>query len=442
MNRKLSILDALLVGILLVIFGGVVLHAPLSVGLSTIWPEYELYIKSWKEVLLGLALVLAIVILTLRRRWSIVKTKLIYLIALFAALNLFLIPTYFTGFEATVAGLFINLRFLLFFVLVYVAIRLYPPAHRLFLVTFIAGALVVTVFAILQVTVLPNDVLKYIGYNESTIVPYLTVDQNLNYIRINSTLRGPNPLGIYAGIALVVVVVAWIRGRRKMTQNEQIIAGVIAAGSVVALWASYSRSAALAAAAALAIVLLVVYGRRISKQLWITIAVVGIVLTGSVVALRDTQLVSQVILHEDPSEGNDVNSNDGHAESLRDGTRRMIQQPLGAGVGSTGSASLYGDSPLIIENQYLFVAHENGWVGLALFAMIFYYVLMETWKRRARWLALAVFATGVGIAIAGLFLPVWVDDTVSIVWWGLAAMVLATPKVSSWVATVRAGAKK
>lgn len=429
MGKKISILDALFVGVLLVIFGGIVLHAPLSVGLGTVWPNYELIIKSWKEILLGVALVLSIVILTIRKQWAIIRTKIIYLIALFAALNLLLIPAFYTGFEATVAGLFINLRFFLFFVLVYVAVRLYPQAYRLFLVTFVAGALVVTVFAILQVTVLPNDILKYLGYNESTIVPYLTVDQNINYIRINSTLRGPNPLGLYAVITLAIVLVAWLRGARKMTKKEQIIAGILAAGSVIALWASYSRSAALAAVAAVGVVLLVVYGRRISKAVWIAVAVVAIALTGSLVALRDTQFVSQVILHEDPHEGNDVNSNDGHADSLVDGTRRMIMQPLGAGVGSTGSASMHGEKTLIIENQYLFVAHENGWIGLALFLMITHYVLIGLWRRRAAWLALAVFASGVGIAIAGLFLPVWVDDTVSIIWWGLAAIALAVPAV-------------
>lgn len=429
MGKKISILDALFVGILLVIFGGIVLHAPLSVGISTVLPQYELLIKSWKEVLLGVALLLAVVILTIRKQWAIVKTKIIYLIALFAALNLLLIPAFYNGLDATLAGLLINLRFFLFFVLVYVAVRLYPRSYRLFLITFIAGALVVTVFAVLQLTVLPNDILKYLGYNESTIMPYLTVDQNIDYIRINSTLRGPNPLGVYAVIVLCFVLTAWLRGPRKFTRREEVIAGILAAGSAVALWASYSRSAALAALAAVAIVLLVLYGRRISKSVWLAIGVVALVLSGSLVAFRDTAFVSHVILHEDPNEGNDVNSNDGHVESLIDGTRRMLQQPLGAGIGSTGSASMYGSDTNIIENHYLFVAHENGWIGLVLFIMITYYVLAELWRRRMNWLALGVLASGIGLAIAALFLPVWADDTVSMVWWGLAAIALAAPVV-------------
>lgn len=427
MSAKLSFLDKAFVALLLVVFGGIVLHAPLSVGLSTLWPDYALAIKSWKEIILGVALLLAAVIITVRKQWSVLQTKIIGIIILFAALNLLLIPAYFNGFDATVAGLFINLRYLLFFVLVYVALRLYPQHYRLFLNVFIAGALAVIGFAVLQLTVLPHDVLKYIGYGESTIMPYLTVDQNMDYIRINSTLRGPNPLGVYAVIAIAVALAAWLRAPRTLTKQQLVIVGTLAIGGAVAVWASYSRSAALAGLAAVGIILLVAYGRQISKVVWISLFVAALVVGGSLVALRDTTFVSQVILHEDPNEGNTVNSNDGHAESLVDGTRRMLMQPLGAGIGSTGSASLLGEKPVIIENQYLFIAHETGWVGLVMFLYVHYLVLHGLWQRRKQWLTLAVFASGVGIAIAGLVLPVWVDDTVSMVWWGLAAVCLALP---------------
>ena len=437
MGKKLSVLDMLFIGTLLVIFGGIVLHAPFSVGFSTLFPDYEYVIKSWKEVLLGFALLLGVVILTYKKQWGLLQSKLIYYILLFAAVNLLSIPLFYTGFEATIAALFINMRFFLFFALVFVALQLYPQYYRTFVKVFIAGALVVLGFAILQLSVLPNDILRYIGYNSSTIMPYLTVDQNESYVRINSTLRGPNPLGIYAVVALSVVVAAWFKFPRKFKKSEQIVLGIITAGSIAAIWASYSRSAALAVLAAVGIVLLVVYGRRIPKAIWVSVAVVGIVLVGSLVVLRDTQFVSQVILHEDPYEGNDINSNDGHAGSLVDGANRLVRQPLGAGIGSTGSASLLTDSPVIIENQYFFVAHEVGWVGLTLFIIIYYQVLRKLWRRRAQWLALGVFASGVGIAIAGLFLPVWADDTVSIIWWGLAAVALAAP-----VAVVKNAKKK
>jgi hypothetical protein len=51
-------------------------------------------------------------------------------------------------------------------------------------------------------------------------------------------------------------------------------------------------------------------------------------------------------------------------------------------------------------------------------------ILARLWGLRKDWLALGVFASGIGLAIVGIFLPVWTDDTVSIIWWGLAAIAL------------------
>ena len=78
----------------------------------------------------------------------------------------------------------------------------------------------------------------------------------------------------------------------------------------------------------------------------------------------------------------------------------------------------------IIENQYLFIAHEVGWPGLALFVALFVMILVRLWKFRSDWLALGVLASGIGLALIGLLLPVWADDTVSIIWWGLAGLAI------------------
>ena len=106
----------------------------------------------------------------------------------------------------------------------------------------------------------------------------------------------------------------------------------------------------------------------------------------------------------------------------------MLAHPLGQGVGSSGSASLFTNTPTVIENQFLFVAHETGWLGLVLFIAITWVVLAQLWRKRSDWMVLAVFASGVGLVVVGLMLPVWADDTVSIVWWGIAAAILATRK--------------
>ena len=421
----LGFFDKVFVGILLAVFGGIVLHAPLSVGFETIFPDFELLIKSWKEILMLLAGLLMLVILYQKKRWDILTNPIVLVMAGYALLHLLLLPAYWQGVTSSIAGLMIDLRYLLFFVLVYVALLLYPSLRRTFIVTFFIGAFIVAAFALLQVFVLPVDVLKYIGYNTSTIVPYLTVDENTDYIRINSTLRGPNPLGAYAVVVLSLLFAFWLRAKQVKPQTQKLALSVIVIGSFVALWASYSRSALIAAFAAFGVIILATIGRKLSRKLWIGIFVIIFAIAGGLFAARDTDFVSNVLLHENASTGAEVSSNDGHADSLQDGVARMVQQPLGGGIGSTGSASLYGPDPLIIENQFLFIAHEVGWIGLGLFIYITFLVLRGLWRQRSDWVALGVFASGIGLILVGLLLPVWVDDTVAIIWWGLAAVVLA-----------------
>lgn len=427
-KKTYGVLGTIYISILLIVFVGIVLHAPISVGFGVLFPEFDLIIKSWKEILMGIALVLALISIKRQNAWRRFNTPVIWLVGAFTLLNLALIPFFFTSVEATIAGLFINLRYILFFLLVYGALILYPSAYKVFIKAFFIGAAIVIGFAVLQVTVLPHDILKYIGYSTDTISPFMTVDQNMDYIRINSTLRGPNPLGAYAVVVLALALALLLMRFRMLSRRDTWMVSLLALGSIVAVWVSYARSAIIGAAAAVGIILLVLYRGKIPRAVWISVAIVILTLTSLTIAFKDTQFVSQVVLHEDPEEGSDVNSNDGHAESLVEGTTRMLQQPFGAGIGSTGSASLLSDAPFIVESQYLFIAHEVGWLGLILFVIIFWLVLTRLWRKRQHWFALGVFASGIGLALIGLLLPVFVDDTVALIWWGLAAVGIAMPE--------------
>jgi len=419
-----GILAKVYIAVLLIVFGGIVLHAPISVGLGTIWPDYSLLIKSWKEILMLIAGLIALFLIYKNKQMRILRDPVMVAIAAYAVLHLALLCYLNQGLATSVAGLAIDLRYILFFGLVYVAMKLYPEYRKMFIRVGIAGALVVLIFALLQVLILPNDILKYIGYNVNTISPYLTVDKNNAFIRINSTLRGPNPLGAYAGLVLVLIIAAIAKSKIKKDKWPLVFVGILSAGGVVALWASYSRSALIGTVVAIIIVLAVVYWRKLSTRMWITINIILLILGGGLFMIRDTPFISNVVLHENPTGGSSINSNEGHANSLSDGTMQLLGQPLGAGIGSTGSASLLGSKAEIIENQYLFVAHEIGWLGLAIFVFIFASIQIRLWKLRNNWLALGVFASGIGLALIGILLPVWVDDTVAIIWWGLAAVAL------------------
>ena len=114
---KLPLLDRIYIAILLVIFGGIALHAPISVGLGTIWPNYSLLIKSWKEILMLISGVVAILLLYKRHRFDILKDPIIIVIGVYALLHILSAVVMNNGIFAVMAGLAIDLRYVLFFVL-------------------------------------------------------------------------------------------------------------------------------------------------------------------------------------------------------------------------------------------------------------------------------------------------------------------------------------
>lgn len=424
MSRNL--VEKTLVGILLLVAGGIVLHAPLTVWLGVQLPDHAELIKAWKELLMGAALVLLIVATVQRNRFrTLLNDRVIQLALAYAVIHFVTIALFRNDWTSVGAGLLIDLRYVLYFVLVYGTIRLFPHWRQVFVNVFVAGAVVVVGFALLQLFVLPKDALANIGYSKNTIAPYLTVDENHDYIRINSTLRGPNPLGAYVAIVLALLTAYVLR--HKLQTQKWVIAGAIAGASGLVLWASYSRSAAGGALVAMAVAAIIAVSAKARLRLATFVAISAVIVSGLLFIFRDNQVISSVVLHDSPTTGAHVDSNDGHWDSLADGTTRLLSQPFGAGVGSTGSASLHGDRALILENHYLFVAHEVGWVGLAIFLWLFVEVLRQLWVRRQSTLALGVFGSGIGLALVGVLLPVWVDDTVSIVWWGLAALSIGYP---------------
>lgn len=426
-DMKHSRLERILVGILLVIAGGVVLHAPLSVWLGSMWPEYTDYIKAWKELLMGVALVLLLIEATRHKAIEkLLNDRLLQLAIGYAGLHFLMLLVFRNDPAAVGAGLLIDLRYVFYFALVYATMQLFPTYRRAFVWTFSIGAAVVLVFSLLQIFVLPKDILANIGYSKQTIAPYLTVDENPDYIRINSTLRGPNPLGAYVAIVIGLLAAVAIRWRKMNTNGWLIVSGALLA-SVLTLSASHSRSSVIGAVMAVAVVAFVALSAKHRTRFAVAMASVLVVVAGGLYALRNDPFVATVVLHDSPQTGAMVDSNTGHWESLLDGTKRMIAQPLGAGIGSTGSASLKSDAPLIIENQYLLIAHEVGWAGLALFIWLFVEIMRRLYSRRKSVLALGVFGGGVGLTIIGLLLPVWADDTVSIVWWGLAGVAVGSP---------------
>lgn len=414
-------------GLLVMSIIGVCLQGPVSVFADVAVPDWALLVKSWKEAMVLIAgLIVALVMVHQKSLHYFVRDPFVWLPGVIAIVYGIALAAFPNATVSEFAALVISLRSYAVFVVVYGVVTLWPWLRTWLVRALIVGTSVVALVALLQVTVLPKDFLAYIGYSEATIRPYMTVDQNQDFIRINSTLRGPNPLGAFAMTAMSGLIAAWLRGWRPASRWQWGLLGVVATGLLAALWSSYSRSAWLAMIAALAVATLAIGARRISKKLWLSASVGIVVLAAITTTFVQTDFAQHVIFHTNPHSETVTKSDHEHAASLQEGIAHTLEKPFGDGLGSVGSPSLLGGVPRIVESQYFYTAAETGWLGLVLQLGLLGLVLWRAWQCRHNGLALAVVMSGAGLLLVGLVLPVWADDTIGMIWWTMAALALAS----------------
>ncbi len=405
-----------------------------NVGNLLVW-------RAWKEVLLMLlaagGLYLFFSDKALREKiWSRLVNKLI---ALYAAWLIFVSLLLSRDVDALAQGLAINLRFLLFFVLVQIVFY-YRPIKRdlLFKIILIPSVFVVT-FGLMQLFLLPRDFLQWFGYHKyTTIPPFFTVDEQLSNLRYMSFLSGPNTLGAYLVLPILLVVGSWklAVGKKQLEvgswklevgkKKRLLFAFCFLLSASIVLYGTHSRSAWIAACVSLA-----VFGFfKISKNYrYFALGIVGaalILATAATYQYRQTQFVQDVILHDDQQEGGEVSSNKARFASYQSALQDIKQRPLlGCGVGCAGPASVRNENGVkIAENYYLQVGQEAGIIAVTLFLTIIFLVAKELYKKREDSLHLALLASLIGLSVANLLLHTWADDTLAYLWWGTAAVVL------------------
>jgi hypothetical protein len=399
-------------------------HAFLTVWLSSIFGHYTA-LRLWKEVLLfGLvAAATYVLIRDTRLRREFVNSRLNQLILAYAALTLIwgvaALELHKVTAKALGFGLVVNLRFLAFFLVVWVFANKAPKAFADWPKWLFLPLGIVLVFGLLQYLALPYDFLRHFDYGESTIYPYETINHNVNHLRVFSTLRGANPLGAYLLLTLSLLAILW----RKQLKSWR---GVLLAAGVFVLFLTFSRSALIGAMLSAAI--LVWCSIRSEKtRRWAVYATAAslIVLGGLALALRNNTTLQDLAFHTNDKSTIKVSSNDGHATALHDGVHDIARQPLGEGVGSAGPASVYAHKTRIAENYFIQVGQETGWVGLILFLLINVYLALGLWARRQDPLALGLFAALIGLSFVNLLSHAWTDDTLAYIFWGLAAIAVA-----------------
>ncbi|MDB5168834.1 MAG: hypothetical protein JWO41_190 [Candidatus Saccharibacteria bacterium] len=399
-------------------------HAFLTVWGSSLFGHY-IALRLWKEVLLLILAVGACFLLLIdhKIRTHTLPRRLVWTILTYCfLLTAWGIIAYSRDQVTTKAfgyGLITDLRFPVFFLLTWtIALRtnrLHKRSERLIM----GPAVLVIIFGLLQVFALPRDFLRHFGYSEATIYPYETINHNINYIRVASTLRGANPLGTYLIIPISLLTVFLAAGRR----NWQRFA--LLAGALTVLFFSYSRAAWVGTALSIAVVLAVgLRSTLLRKEFLVGGVVLLVAFAGLAITAHGNARLENVFLHTESHSQIKKTSNEGHLSATMAGLKDVAHHPLGQGVGSSGPASVYNKQQRIPENYYLQIGEEAGWLGLGIFVFMNVGIGYLLWLRRHDPLALCLFASLIGISAVNLFSQAWGDDTLAYVWWGLAGVAM------------------
>lgn len=393
-------------------------HAFLATWLGQLTGQPSL-VQAWKEIVLGIlalvALYLAILDPAYRRRlrqpWILAAGGAV-VIALAVTAGALALGR--LSLMAAAFGVKTDLEFL-----VAAAIAAMVTSNHLirWLLGVVAtGAVIVAGFVVCQVMLLPPLFLTQFGYGPQTVPPFLYLNGTSNTIRYAGTLGGPNQLGAYLIVPISMALAALASRRPWFTASLPLLG--------FALFYSYSRSAWIGAlvAGCLVVVLLVPARRR-----RLAIGVTGAVLVAAGLAVSQ-MIVSQPALQESlfhtslAERGSAGTSDAEHAASLVAGATAVLNAPLGHGLGSAGPATFRTHQPLIIENQFLQWGYEAGWAGLLAYLAVFGLLIKQLLTRRQHWqpARLAVAAAMLGIAIAGLVIPVWDDSTTALITFILA----------------------
>lgn len=283
-------------------------------------------------------------------------------------------------------------------------------------------AFIVIAFGLLQMTVLPKDFLRHFGYSASTVVPYQTVDNQPDIVRIQSTTRGPNPLGAY----LLVVIVLMFEALVNTKPAKRLYWGAAIVAALIVLFGTYSRSAEIGLIISLLVLLLIHY-REFLRSKIVPLSLVLVAAVGLLIVFRDSYLVQNTLLHTSKRSQSPISSNAERTQAIKAGWHDVVHEPWGRGIGSAGPASLRNKqgTPRIAENFFIQLGQEVGWLGIILFAAVNVRIAQLLWHDRRVMLSRVLLASLVGITFINMVSHAWTDDTLAYVWWTLAGLSVA-----------------
>ncbi len=379
--------------------------------------DFKPVLQTWKELLIGVIVVLGFV--AYLRDKTIFAFDRINILAI-SIIVLSLIVSAFARPEAPVllAGIKTNLVVLFLFLAVQAVAKKFTKdkLEKIILIP----AVIVGLIAILQPLIFTPSILTRIGYGTSSIEAGQYIEGSQSMLRVFSTLGGPNQLGAYLLIPLILCLTLALRQK-----NWLWLIGFV--GFCWPLYMTFSRSAWLGAIAGCLVVVLICFNKKIQLAVLASVIVVGlsgVIFVSQVNICTQFSTINTLLLHGDCSSGTLTGSDFQRLTSQKTGLDSVLAKPAGQGLGSAGPASFFGGTPLITENWYLQIAIEIGLVGLGLYiafiAMIASKMYISSQSNSSDSIMSAfLFAVICGLAISSLFLHTLADSTLSILLFGL-----------------------
>ena len=212
----------------------------------------------------------------------------------------------------------------------------------------------------------------------------------------------------------------------RRTASPVVLLATVTIGAALLL--TQTRSAILGALIVLLLALAPAAGRgrHWRVQVAIVLAVLAVL---AIPAAFGTGLSNRVAASGNKSD----QSTAGHVSGLSSGIDTMAAHPLGLGLGTAAGTGQRFDVQgyVIPENNYLEVGDELGIVPMLLFVALTVTVLLRlrrvARKRADPWIT-AVWAAGVGLAVAAWFLQTWSEFAVAWTYWGLAGAALSVAR--------------
>lgn len=415
------------------IFAGLLAYMPLHIFIST-WLGTSFGIlepaRIAKDILMIFGFIVALA-LSVDKDWfkDLIKDKLVIIILSYGALTLLMALIKNTDKDAEILGVVYNTRFLVFFLYAILLSKLSNVGKltKDSLLAFFGSALIVLVFGLLQYTVMPNNFLENFGYARNNgVLPVFFIDEKPDLERIMSTVRDPNSYGSY----LIIISSLAVSLLAKKKKYRNIALGFLALTSLNLIF-TFSRSAWIGFLISLVVLFSMSTLKKLSKKQIKLGVITGfsiiLLLTAVLAASWNSYFVQNVIFHADQSTVLE-DPNELRLRFIKESISDIADEPLGSGPGTAGLASIRNNvqGTELNENYYLQIASEVGIIGLLLFMSILVMVGLRLFGfAPSNWIALALFASFMGIAFTNLLVHIWSNEVVAYTWWGIAGIFLS-----------------